>query len=81
MTWITIYNVQRVITPKAGNSEIWFLCSANQIMVIYICIMFQENISVFKLQSVHRYIRNHYFQCSKGHISKSRLSRVTVLVF
>ena len=25
--------------------------------------------------------RNHYFQCSKGHNSKSRLSRVTALVF
>ena len=47
MTWITIDNVQRVVTPKAGtcNSELWFLCSANCTMVIYICIKFQENIS------------------------------------
>ena len=82
MTGITIYNVQRVVTPKAGNSELWFLCSAYHIMVIYICIKFQENISnSFKLQSGHIYYRNHYFQYSKGHNSKSRLSRVTVLVF
>ena len=39
MTEITIYNVQRVVTPQAGNSELWFLCSAHgDIMVIYICI-------------------------------------------
>ena len=45
MTEITIYNVQRVASPKAGNSELWFLCSAYHIMVIYICVKFQENIS------------------------------------
>ena len=45
MTGITIYNVQRVVTPKSGISELWFLCSAHYIMVIYICIKFQENIS------------------------------------
>ena len=45
MTGITIYNVQRVVTPKAGNLELWFLCSAHHIMMIYICIKFQENVS------------------------------------
>ena len=45
MSGITVYNVQRVVTPKAGYSELWFLCSAHHIMVIYICIKFQENIS------------------------------------
>ena len=45
MTGITIYNVQRAVTPKAGNSELWFLCSAHHIMVIYIYIKLQENIS------------------------------------
>ena len=83
MTGITNYNVQRVVTPKAGNSESWFLCSAHHIVVIYICIRFQENISnsfqVTKLTYI--YNRNQYFQYSKGHNSKSRLSRVTVLVF
>ena len=45
MTWITTDNVQRMITPEAGNSELPFLCFANCIMVIYICTKFQENIS------------------------------------
>ena len=26
MNGITIYNVQREVTPKAGNVELWFLC-------------------------------------------------------
>ena len=43
MNWITIYNVQRVETPKAGKSELRFLWFANCIMVIYICVKFQEN--------------------------------------
>ena len=45
MTEITIYNVHRTVNPKAGNSEVWFLCSAHHIMVTYICIKVQENIS------------------------------------
>ena len=46
MTWITINNVQRVVTPIAGNSELQFFCFAHSfIMVTYICIKFQENIS------------------------------------
>ena len=45
MTGITIYNVQRVVIPRAGNSELWFLCSAYHIMVISTCIKFQGNIS------------------------------------
>ena len=44
MTWITIDNVQRAETPKAGKSELQFLSFANCIMLIYICIKFQENI-------------------------------------
>ena len=38
-------NVQKVVTPKAGSTELPFLCSANCIMVINICIKFQENIT------------------------------------
>ena len=45
MTGIIIYNVQWEVTPKAGNLELWFLCSAHHIMVIYICIKVQANIS------------------------------------
>ena len=75
MTEITIYNVQRVVTPKAGNSELCFLRSAHHIMVIYICIKFKKiSRTVFKLQRGHIYYRNHYFQCSKGNNSESRLS-------
>ena len=84
MIWITIDNVQRAVTPKVGKSELWFLYFANCIMVIYICIKFQENISN-SVQHVTEwtqiYYRNHYFQSSKGHNSKGMLNRVTVLVF
>ena len=81
MTRITIYNVKRAITPKAGNSELWFLCSTHHIMVIYICIKFQENISKsFQVTEwTHIYYRNQYFQCSKSHITKSRLTRNMVM--
>ena len=44
MTWITIDNVQRAITPKAGNG-FCILQIAFAMMVIYICIKFHENIS------------------------------------
>ena len=83
MTWITTDNVQRAVTPKAGKSELQFLSFANCIMVIHICLKFQENISnsfqVTEWTRIH--YRNHYFQSSKGHNSKSRLTRATVLVF
>ena len=79
--WASCYNVQRTVTPKVGNSELWFLCSAYHVMVIYICIKFQENFSVFKLHSRHIYYRNHCLQCSKGHNSKNGLSRVMVIEF
>ena len=83
MTWITIDNIQRVETPKAGKSELGVLCFANCIMAIYICIKFQENISnSFQVTEwTQVYYRNHYFQSSMGHNSRSRLTRVTVLVF
>ena len=45
MDEIIIYNVLRTVNPKAGNSEVWFVCSAHHIMVRYICMQFQENIS------------------------------------
>ena len=82
MTLITIDIVQRAVTPKAGNSELRFLCCANRIMVIYICIKFQENISdSFQVTEwTQIYYRNHYFQSSKGHNSKSRLASVTFLM-
>ena len=83
MTWITIDNVQRVVTPKEDNLELWFLCFANCIMVIYIFIKFKENISnSFQVTEWTQIVyRNHYFQSSNGHNSKSRLTRDTVLWF
>ena len=54
---VTIYNVHRGLTPKAGISELHFLCFAHSIMVIYICLLFQESISSsFKLQGGHKHI-------------------------
>ena len=82
MGWIIIDNIQRAVTPKAGKSELRFLCFANGILMIYICIKFQENLPTsFVAEWTQIYYRNHYFQSSKAHISKSRLTRVTVLVF
>ena len=60
-----------------------FLYFAHHIMVIYICIKFQENIfnSFQVTEWTQIYYRNHYVQSSKGHNSKSRFIRVTVLGF
>ena len=91
------WQCSRAVTPKAGNSELLFLCFANCIRVMYVCIKFQENISnsfpVTEWTQIH--YRNHYLQSPKGiwlswglmtrqplwHNSKSRLARVMVLVF
>ena len=43
--WNHYLQCPKAVTPKAGNSELWFLCSTHHIMEIYICIKFQENIS------------------------------------
>ena len=82
MTGITIYNVQRVVTPKAGDSELCVLCSAHHIMVIYICIKFQENIlNSFQATEWTHILQTSLVSSSKGHNSKSRLSRCTVCMF
>ena len=44
ITEITIFNVQRVITPKVGKAEVWFMCSAPYLMMLYICVKFYQNI-------------------------------------
>ena len=77
-----INDIQRAVTPKTGDSELWCLCFAHHIMVIYICIKFQENISnSFQVTEwTQIYYRNHYFQSSKGYNSKGGLTRVTFLV-
>ena len=56
MTWITINNVQRVVTPKADNSELLLLYFANCVMVIYICIMFQKYLEKCSGYRVDAYI-------------------------
>ena len=38
-------NVQRAITPKVGKPELWSMCSAVHLIVLYICVRFGENIS------------------------------------
>ena len=81
MTRITINNVQWAVTPKAGNAELPFLCFAHLIMVIYICIKFQNISNSFQATEwTQIYYRNHYFQSSKSHNSKSRFTRVRVLM-
>ena len=42
---MAIFNVQRSKTPKVGNSEVGFMCSAHRLVVFYICVKFHENIS------------------------------------
>ena len=82
MTGITIYNVQRVVTPNTDNSELWFLCSAHHIMVIHICMKFQENISnSFQVTERIHIVQKWLVQSSKGNNSKSRQTRVTVHKF
>ena len=41
---MAIFNVQRAIIPKECNPELPFLCSACHLMVLIICVKFQENI-------------------------------------
>ena len=44
MVEMTMFNVQRAITPKVGKSELQFMCSAHRLIVLYICVKFRENI-------------------------------------
>ena len=82
----TLLYVERLYSEKyslQGVCNLQFLCFVHRIMVIYSCIKFQENISN-SFQVTERtpiYYRSHYFQSSKGHKSKSRLTRVMVFMF
>ena len=42
---MTMFNVQMAITLKVGKPELWFMCSAHCLMVLYIAVKFPENIS------------------------------------
>ena len=83
MVEMAMFNVQRAITPKVGKPELWFMCSACCLIVLYICVKFNENISdTFQLRAqtgVHD--RNGYVQSSRGNNFKSRQTRVTVHKF
>ena len=41
-TEITIYNVQRAVTTKVCEPELWFLCSASRHIVEHISVKFHE---------------------------------------
>ena len=74
MTGITVCKVQGAVTPKAGNSELWFFWPAHHVMVISICIMFQENIyNSFQITERTHILQKSLFSMFKGHNSKSRL--------
>ena len=71
---MTMFNVQSVITPKVGKSELQFMCSASRLIMLYICVKFRENIThcirVMERTGVHG--KNGYVHCSKGNNSVSR---------
>ena len=43
MVEVAMFKVQRVIILKVDN-QLWFMCSAHGLMVLYICVKFHENI-------------------------------------
>ena len=82
MTWITIDNVQRVVTPKAGISELQFFSLQIVSWWNKFALSFKKISNSFQVTEwTQLYYRNHYFQSLKGHNSKSVLTRVTVLLF
>ena len=74
MTGITIYNVQRVVTPKAGNSEVWFLYSAHH-GDVHLHKVSRKYLKQFSSYRGDTYITG--ITIFKGHNSKRRLSRGT----
>ena len=75
MVEMAMFNVQRAISPKAGKSELRFMCSASRLIMLYICVKFRENIERTRVRSRNGHFQ--YLRCSKGRNSKSRLTRVT----
>ena len=80
MTKITIYHVQRAITPKAGK-PVMVHVSCTHLMVVNISVKFHENTSNgFQVMGWTQYYdQNHYLQCSKGHNFKIRKNTAMVL--
>ena len=45
MVEMNMLNVQRIVTPKVSKAELWFMCSAHCLRLLYIGVKFCENIS------------------------------------
>ena len=72
MTGITIYTVQKAITPKVGKPHLWFLFSTHCLMVLNISVKVCENLNSFQVTDwTWVYDQNHDLPCSKDN-SKSR---------
>ena len=63
-----IYKVQRGITQKVSTQELWFLCSACRLMLVYICMKFHEGIlNVFCVtERTQPYRKIYYFQFQRA---------------
>ena len=83
MVVMTIFNIQRAITPKVGKPELQFMCSARCLMVLYSCVKFPENITngIRVMERTRIHCINGYVQRSEGNNSKSMQTRVTVHMF
>ena len=64
MVEMAMFNVQRKVSPKVGESELWFMCSTLCLMVRYICVKFPENITkdIRVIERIPVHCRNGYFQ-------------------
>ena len=45
MVEMAIFNVRKAKTPEVGKPELRFMCSARCLIVLYICVKFDENIT------------------------------------
>ena len=73
-TEITIYTIQRAITPKIGKPQLWFFFSAHHLMVLNISVKFHDNISgcFSSYKSDTSIWPKSLLPCSKCRHSKSR---------
>ena len=82
MVEMAIFNVQRAITPKVGQTRVMVHVFCTSSYNPYICVKFRENITnsirVMEWTRVHG--RNGYVQSSKDNNFKSRQTRVVANV-
>ena len=76
---MTIAKFQRGITTKQYKQELWYLCSARHLMMLYISMKFHDNI-LNGFQVIER-TQNYHSLISKGNNSKNVYTKVLVLVF